>query len=497
MYRSKDKSNDRLSSNDRISMRDMENMAIDKSSKNNNHGQNIDRLLFERDNVFGMNSRDDGQDKGDFGEITGGEYEDNTLDRGLPMRSQYVIKKPMYDQNEHLDFDLYNNDKKPSKLNIKNSDLMNDNMPGFAEISISMTKISTQINPMGICSEGIDKLNNNLFYYLFDVMINKNYIVNGIGMYNLFGGLYLVADGTTEFEIKKFFDFPNKESMFKGLSKINGVLKNIEHMINIKNFMLVGDDVPYNPKCSDSIKDFCMLIRANIDNPESETRQINHIINKIMGEEIKTPVHADNIFNLQLMFISIATIHPVWNVAFDDITNNMFNALDHRRKEYYLHSVGRNFGYFEDNQNQILEITCNGNKLVMGILLSKEEFGAEIDDMKLHFYISNIKDSVIDEVKIPMFKQNLKMRYNATLKNMGMHSLFINTTSQNLFPEGVSLQDVTQNVKITIDNKCASKNSNGNKNSYVSSRKFIANKPFIYYFRLPQTNTFLFFGTYK
>ena len=75
------------------------------------------------------------------------------------------------------------------------------------------------------------------------------------------------------------------------------------------------------------------------------------------------------------------------------------------------------------------------------------------------------------------------MRYNTVLKNIGLKSIFIKLNSQ-LFPEGVVLQDIVQNVKIIIDNANYKSSNSHKKGGYKTTRKFIANKPFIYYFRL-------------
>jgi len=489
--------------NNKLSSRDMASIRLNKSSEMGNHSKNLDRLFMERDSAFGQdtrlydrsNIRDDSK-----GEITGDMYDENAENRGLPMRSAYTIRKPLHDPNEHLDFDLFN--EKPSKLNITNFDpTAGSNEVGFADIEASMSKLSSQVNPLVICSTGIDKLNNNLFYYLFDMVRGNTYTINGIGLYSLFASLYLASDGATEIELKKFFDFPKKDTLFKGLNRITQNLENINTMINIKNFMIIGDEVPYDPHYYDSIRDFCVLIRPMVSQPLKESQKINGLIKRIVGYDIRNPITAENIQNLQLMFLTTAIIHPIWAIPFDRITKGIFNEGNQGEKQTnFLHSMGKSYGYFEDNNYQLLEVRCGSNKsndLIMGILLSKNDFVAEVDDIKLHFYISHIKESILDEVKIPMFKQDLKLRFNNSLKNMGLNTVFIKVLSRSFFPEGVTLQDIVQNVKIIIDFESARNENQATNRGYRTTRKFLADKPFIYYFRMPKTNTLLFMGSYQ
>ena len=467
----------------------------DEQRQNPRHINDVDRLLMERNVVFGQDSINQGENLREsndaFGEITGNNFEGDDVGRGLPVRSQYTIRKPIHDPNEHLDFKLF--DDSPSKLNVRSNDTSGGSGIGFADVSSSMTKISTQINPVTINSSQIERLNNNLFYYLFDLYSGENYIINGFGFYNLFAAMCLSCSGISELELKKFFDFPQKDVLYKGLLKINDSYASIKDMINIKNFFIVGNDVPYNPHYYDSIKDFCILIRANTANPVNESEKVNMLIRKIMGCNLRHPITPDHLRNLQLMFLTTATVHPVWACGFDKITKGIFQGP---KRVYcnYLHSVGKSFGYFEDNLHQILEIKCNKG-LVMGFILHKQDMVADIDDNKLHFYISHMKDMVLDEVKIPMFQQDLKMRFNSTFKNLGLQSIFMRVTAPNFFPEGIVLQDIIQNIRIIVDDAFVS--NNGTNRGYRTVRKFIADVPFIYYFRMTGTDTILLMGVYN
>ena len=86
------------------------------------------------------------------------DFEEDIKIKGMPLRSQYNIRKQEYDSNSYLDFDINNNTK--STLNVDS----NESNGGIgANIQTSMTKITSQLNPQNICSKNIDELNNTLF----------------------------------------------------------------------------------------------------------------------------------------------------------------------------------------------------------------------------------------------------------------------------------------------------------------------------------------------
>jgi Serine protease inhibitor len=151
------------------------------------------------------------------------------------------------------------------------------------------------------------------------------------------------------------------------------------------------------------------------------------------GDDIRNPITSDNIYNLQLMLLAVIVIHPIWAIPFDKIANEIFHGVRENKTTHFLCSMGKSYGYFEDSTHQLLEIRCVGNNLMMGILLNKDDFVADVNDIKLHFYISHIKESILDEVKIPIFKQDLKLRFNSSLKNMGLNSVFVKILSKNFF----------------------------------------------------------------
>ncbi len=446
--------------------------------KQNNYKDDIDRLAFERNMMMNGGLHKDDDDDG-AGEITGQKY-DIDLEKGMPIRSQYNIRKPIHDENKHIDFNIHH--VKAKKLNIKSYD--EDINTGYAEIDKSMNDISSQLNPITSCKIPMEKMTHMIFSYILKSM-NTHYLINGLGLYNLFGCLYVLSNDITEVELKKFFNFPSKDEILKGFA----VLNEIDEMFKIKNFMIIGDEVPINTDIIEKLKMFCDILICSDE--KHELSKINNHINKIMGTKMKNTITQEILFSLQLTFLTVLIIQPVWLNSFDNIVGGYFNKDETKTEMNFLFSENKTFGYYEDKTHQLLEIVCGNKTMTMGILVGD----LECDEQKLHYFIKNIKNSLMDEVYIPVINSDVKLRFTNVLKNMGLKTPFVKVSASKLFPENVVLQDVIQNVKIIIDNNYVNK-KHDNKKAYRSNRKFIANRKFIYYFRMIKTNTIVCIGTF-
>lgn len=493
--------------NGKLSARDMTNTKLNQMSGYGDHGMNLQRLMMERGGIFGADSRNETeldefgrpkrskQHKGRFGEISQSEFDDDAGMRGMPVRSQYSSKRSQYDdeRGRTSGFDLF--DDKPSNLKVDFYDQSNGVGAGFCGINESTSKLSSQVHPVNIAGEKIDRVNNNIFYSLFDVMKSSTYMVNGMGLFNLFASLYLASDGITEVDIQKFFNFTRKDILHEGMMITNKKLNSLESMINIKNFMFVGNDVPLSSKILNMIKPFCMLVTLNINDPIGESMKANVMIKKMFNVNIRNPLTPENVDQLQLMFLSTAVIHPIWAQPWDGIIPGIFQGFTDDKKVNYMKAVNKSFGYFEDDTHQLIEIKCFGDELVMGCLNYKYEFVPDVNDNDLHSMIQHMKNSMLSEVVIPSFHQDLKLRLNNTLKNMGLQSPFMKITAHKLFPDGAVLQDVMQNIKIVIDD--SHKPSRNNYNGYKTNARVVLNKPFIFYFRLLKINTIVCMGAFQ
>lgn len=444
---------------------------------------------FQNINNKKFNNNYSDESDSDVGEITGNKLKDEIYNKGLPMRSQYSNKKEIYDANKYLDFNLF--DKKTTKKTKIGYNETN-NYSCYADLNSSMQQMTQQINPINITNNSLEKFGSKLCNYLNKMQ--NNYVISNIGVYALFSSLYLISDNITENECKKFFNFPDKNTLFESLQKITKNLNLASDNITTKNFFIYGNNIPYIKEGFQKINSLCTVASVDIQNSEKEALKLTFIINSLMKTKMRNPITPTNIKNLQIMLMTTANIHPKWTYAFDRVGNGIFFGKGEEKKQKYMISYGKTFSYFEDNERQLLELKCGEGELSFGIILYKKDYIQDTNE-KIHFYVENIKETTLDEIRIPAFTQDFKLRYNNILKNMGLQSVFHKITAKNVFPEGsVILHDIIQNLKITIDE--TSLNKTDNSKGIHSIRKFIADRPFNYYFRLNQTNTIIFNGFY-
>lgn len=414
--------------------------------------------------------------------------EHDDIDRGMPMRSQYNPKKYLFDANKYLDFNLY--EQKPKKSKVK----FDSNFDDYADVGTSMVSMTQQINPIYVMNMSLDKFGTILFKKMYESIRNDNFIVSSFGLYSLFCSLYLISNYDTEIEFKKFFNFSEKESVMKSMIKIFNEINKIDEMVNIKNFLIYGNNIPNEKTALDKILKFCMIASVDIKNPKNEADKLTFIINKLLKNTMRNPITISNIENLQIMLMTTSVIHPIWTFSFKEIIIGNFLGFEKNRKQKYIVSYNKVFSYFEDNEKQLLEIKCGNGELMFGLIMHKK-IQINETNQNIQNYIQHMKQITLEEVRIPIFTQDLKIRYTNIIKKLGLQTIYMKLSTE-AFPEGnVIIHDIIQNVKIIIDEK--SMNLQNNLKGEHSIQKFIADKPFLYYFRLTKTNTILFNGLFQ
>lgn len=394
------------------------------------------------------------------GEITGEFINPDTLEKGMPLQSYIQTKRNMYDGKTRNDFELLNKTEPNNKVQAYDE----NNIDVFDKEET----LTSQINPLTICQNNISNLTIKIHEMLNNLMIDKKYIINGFGIYDLMTSLYIVSTKTTEIEIKEKFNLSTKQNTIDGLNKY----REMYDLFKMKNFYIVGNDVPVNMKAFSAIKNNSEII---IVNEENGFERINNFINKKMNCVMKNPVNSDNLFNIQLMLMMCSVVTPKWTIQFDKTINNN------------LCSFGKTYKYYENEKTQMIEFDCYDNKIKMGFV--NGEFNIK--------NITKLKNELIDIVKIPVIEIDYKMRMTNIIKQLGIETLFMQMNSF-LFNKGCVLHDVVQNIKLVINNNG---NKSGNKNIediFISGggKKISFTEHFTYYLKTAKTNHILLIGVY-
>lgn len=474
LHPKKNKQNMVRNNNIKINNRDNDDANINNTIYNKH--TNIDRIMLERE----MTSHE--YNNKYIGEITGTEHDkSNIYDKGMPMRSSFTVKRSNYDNNTHLDFDLYDT----LDNNSNNISYSNTSSGDFSNIDESMKTITRGSDPYAICIENVNTSTCWMFNNMF-MLSKKDFVINGFGLFSIFGVIYLISDNSIEHELKNYYGYQEKKHLNAGLLTIREKLNHYRNQIIIDNYVINNKDIPTNISTSKKLKSLIFNLIINKNKIRLETDRVNNIIKTISNMEHTLSYNTINKINISL--ISICKITPIWEYKIDSIkqiriNNNIVKCLQF---------VGKTFNYYEDTQKQLIELPLYGNTYSIGIILHKQYIETVTDIKTLTISINYIKPTIIDEVIVPMINKRYKTRINGILKKTGLSSTFTNNDIIGLYPEGGNISDCLQYTDIIFGSNSHNKIST-NKN-YKTTRKFIANKTFEFYLRDIENNIILVMG---
>ena len=465
------------------------------------HNNKSTRGTFDEDDydVINPNKQKIYSSKNDtFGEITG-DVLNNSFERhelGMPLRSNYTIKKPTHNPNEYRNFDL-TSPANTSAFNIKPSDPNSGSISNnYSDIEASMTQISTQLKPTNICSDEITKL-AVINYLSMTNSIGNSFGINSLGLYSIFAYLYFSSDSLTEIELKKHFNFPDKNILHSGLSNIINGINVLDEIFFIKNIILLPKSISYNSKYIKKMEKFCKVFICDDDKDIiTESEKINKILIDFSRlPTIKKILIPSNLINFNSILINTLKISPIWEYEFDKIINEEFYITENEHyTTTFLKGTNMPFGYYEDEKIKLVEIPMVKNIAAMGIILQKHK---QLDIEKIKLYISQLKKTTIKEIIFPMFMQHFKFRYIDLLRETGLTTIFKKLSCPNFMQDEIPISDVIQNIFVHITNKYNIKKTDIKiRSNPNSTKKMIINVPFTYYFRLVDTNTIFYIGKF-
>lgn len=467
---SRNRDNAHKDMNDRLHSRDMTDINIMNNTRKSVKFMN--RIEMERDEFL----KNSNYNKDDEFDTNSSQQINNFIfdDRRMPMRPEFDISRDMYNNNNnftHQTMDDIKNSKSTNK-----SLLFFEQESNFADINHD-TKLSDNLQDNKICINGI----NNYGIFLFDNLLETMkcpFIFSPILIYSMFGSLFIGSEGNTEIELKNYFNFPRSDILTSGLNDIYNIIK-LHTSILCGNCIIFSDNIDYNPQFCKKINNYTKVRRININNAEKETHNINKIIsntNKIEKKSISSTI----IQNSSIVLLNYASINPIWL--------SYFSKTSKKDGIEFMHAFRQTFGYFEQQGVQVIEIVSQDD-LCMGIVYGD----IELNDKNIKFITANLKPQILEEVKIPKFKLQTKLKYTNILKETDLKTVFLDLKIPDLFNNECEITDCIQNIEFNFNEKSIpSKNNNG----YVTTRKFIVDKSFRFYLKTRKNNCILFLGTF-
>lgn len=447
--------------NTRLFDREMGDMNYQFKYMNPVNRMDIERDEFMKNSYSNENLNDNDNLNDNLNDNMNDNSNDNlnkNYERRMPSRNGYYINKPIYDTDI--------NESRKINHNISSFNPYGD----FADIN-SDTKLSDNINGEKICVSGI----NNYGFFLFDNMLNvmnSAFIFSPYLIYSIFASLFIASDGNTEIELKNYFNFPRSDQLTGGLQKI------IPQIKTFGNCIIFSDEINYNTQFCKNINMFTKIRKVDTNNYTSETDEINNIIQNISNVSKKS-VSIDTVKNCSVSLINYGFLNPTWTSYFSK-TIKMNNI-------YYVLAINQTFGYYEQPGLQVLEINSLEG-VCFGIVYGDIDF----NDKSYKFITSNLKPTILEEVKIPKFSLTTKLRYGNLLKETELKTIFMDLKCPYLFNSECEISDCLQNIEFHFTEKSIKKDKI---NGIKTTKKFIVEKAFRFYIRT-NNNVILLLGSY-
>lgn len=464
------------------------------------YNYNIDRRLMERGNNFN-------QSKDKYGEITGEYLETPIIDKGMPMRSHIVpaLNNIYGNDNPYLDFNLYR--EKPN-LKVSNYDpvhnLNNDNL-SFAKISDMNQSIISQPNNITNSS--------NIFTFDFlekfteNIKSKKSTVLSPYSIYNCFSLLYIGSKNQTEYLLKNYFNFLSKQQTHNYMYKLNQELLNSK-VFNSLNLVLYSNSFTINEAYKSYVDKIGYFIPYDNNNSVQDTKKINTIISNSTKGMINNLLSAQMLQNNKLVLINTIYFNSKWKKP--------FNLDNTKQEEFYgltktivpmMSQKDTYHNYYEDSNNQILEMDYIDNVFSMGFILPKSQYSdLRVQSLnEFNYYISNLKSKKISIIKIPKFKTDSRYSISNLFKKYGLKEIFQNIDISEIIPkmnnhDNIYVTDIIHAATIEVDEsgtKASASTAMFMENSIATKPiSFIANHQFQYYIRYKPQNLVIFTGMY-
>lgn len=471
--------------NNRIAQREFEEAEFTRQGFSKR--LDVDRIMLERQLTRHNYENDDDMF---VGEVTGEEFDSsNIFDKGMPVRSSYTVKKSRFDNNTHLDFDLYEKFDKRSTNKVEYADT---SAGDYADLVEAMKSITDGADPYESCITDVNTttcwMHSNMYRLSKD-----DYIVNGFGLFSGFGSLYMISRGNTNIEMKNYFGFQDKKHLNAGLLTIKDDIKDYRDQIVIHNYIINDKDVTTDTDTGKRLQSLLFNVVINRDYPREESERINKIIKKLSG--MSDAVSYSTVGKMYISLLSVGKLSPIWAYKVDGVINSRFrNTLSgNSYQSDYIRFIGKTYDYFEDAEIQLAEIPMYGDKFTLGVILPKNQQKNTPTELKdIGMAINYLKPTVLDEVIIPVIKKRYKTRLNKTLQKTGLEGVFTNDEIVGLFPEGGSIGDCVQYIDLSFSTKCANKRCDNK--GYRTTRKMLADRTFEFYLRNRDSNCILMMG---
>jgi serine protease inhibitor len=335
--------------------------------------------------------------------------------------------------------------------------------------------------------DGISSINMFLYNNIQKVS-QDSFNIDGLSLYMTFAILFYGSDGNSHIELKKYFGYPDKNIVNDEITDFIGRnAKYIYPYFSFRSYVINDRFIPLSKNFAKA-STIVPFIPVNISNSHNEAGRLNTIFESETGAP--NIISKKTLQKTQISVINISRLTPVWGIPVDAVVMDKFMGI----KTEFLQFAGQSVGLLEDADKLMIEIPMKGLKMLFGVILHKESLKGRVDQSDIEMAISNMKDTVVDEILLPKIVKRVKMRLNTMLETTGLNVIFMDTDLPKIYPErGGNLNNIIQYCDIIIDEKSvrSTKKRGGN---YQSMRRIVIDRSFTYYIRYAPEKVILSMG---
>ncbi len=339
----------------------------------------------------------------------------------------------------------------------------------------------------------------------------SDYLISPYSISSALAMTYVGALGETRNQIKKTLHYPDDKVLFPGYRKLSLQLESssTNSTLSIANKLWVGKDrIQMNTEFVDSNKKyfFSTFKELNFGDPVKSSQTINDWISDNTGNKIKDMIKPDHISgDLVLMLTNAVYFKSNWKDKFDPAattTGTFKNDKNQSIEVSYMSNHGH-YRSFEDLDIHMIELPYSGDDFSFIIILPKKSM-ADLEDLllpdNLNLWQRYLHREEYELIKIPKFKTSYNSVLNNMLSELGMPKAFNGAEFEGMGSAGgrIELGYVIHETFIEVNEEgteaAAATAVGAVARSASHPKKFIADRPFIYFIRHNPSKTILFLG---
>jgi serpin B len=400
-----------------------------------------------------------------------------------------------------------------------------DPVPAPGEIQFVRSEISRQEAPQVAQAELMELVrgNNRFAFDLYGNIRDQdgNLFLSPYSISLALAMTYAGAQGETESQIAEAMNFnlspDNLHPAFNALDQVLALRgeapegEEDRFRLNIVNSLWGQQDYHFLPEYLDLLALHYGAGLRLLDfqaQPERSREVINDWVSEQTEERIEDLLPQGVIDVLtRLVLVNAIYFNAAWANQFDekDTREASFDLLDGSEIKVSMMNQEAHFGYFRDEDYQVIELPYQGWELSMVILLPDEEhfeaFEAGLDENWLEGALTNLQHTNLD-LSMPKFTYESEFMLSQALRQLGMTNAFDERQADFSGMDGsreLYLKEVLHKAFVAVDEEgteaaAATAVVVGVTSMPPPPVKVEVDRPFIYLIRDMETNTILFLG---